>query len=84
MAMQAPQFPLPTFLHTNPLSIITAPALFIILALFFVVYSVLTGMLMYHWSAYGMKSQGVLVAESLFIFVSIILFLTAGFGLYYF
>ena len=39
---------------------------------------------MYHWSAYGMKSQGVFVAETVFVFISLILFFVAGLGISYF
>ena len=75
---------IPTLPHINFSSFINLPILLIILGLFFVAYASVGGVLMYHWSAYGMKSQGVLVAESLFLFVSVVLFVTAGLALYYF
>ena len=81
--MQIPQFSIPNFLHISP-SFINLPILLIILALFFMAYAGVSGVLMYHWSAYGMKSQGVLVTETLFLFISVILFVIAGLGLHYF
>ena len=77
-------FIMPVFPHINLPLFINKPVLLGILALFFIVYSVITGVLMYHWSAYGMKSQGVLVAETFFLFVSVILFVIAGLGISYF
>ena len=63
---------------------INRPVLFSILGLFFIMYLIVTWVLMYHWSAYGMKSQGVFAAETLFIFVSLVLFVFLGLAIYYF
>ena len=82
--MQLPQFSMPVFPHIDVSSFINTPTLLIILVLFFIAYAIVSGILMYHWSAYGMKSQGVLIAETLFLFVSVILFVIASLGLYYF
>ena len=75
---------IPAFPHINISSFIDKPILLIILALFFIAYASVSGVLMYHWSAYGMKSQGVLVAETLFLFISVILFVISGLAIYYF
>lgn len=64
--------------------ILNRPVLFIVFCLFFLVYSVLTAVLVYHWNNYGMRSKGILFAESLFFLVSISLFVVAGLSIYYF
>ena len=64
--------------------IFSTPILLIILIIFFVFYVILSGVLMYHWSAYGMKNTEIFVVESLYIFVSLILFGMASLALYYF
>lgn len=60
------------------------PALNIFLIIFFVFYFIISVILMYHWNAYGMKAQGVIVAETLYVFVSLALFLFASLALFYF
>ncbi|MFZ2522767.1 MAG: hypothetical protein WAW92_00060 [Minisyncoccia bacterium] len=56
-----------------------------ILTLFFIgylaVYIVLSFILFYHWRTYGMKSRGVVVAESIFVVVAAVLFLLAALSL---
>lgn len=79
---------LPTTLPTIPtfhLSILVSkPILIGILFVFFVLYSIVSGVLLYHWSAYGMRSPGIVVAESFYFFVSIVLFVFAGLSIYYY
>ena len=60
------------------------PVLLIILVIFFVAYVVLTSVLWYHWSKYGMGGHGIHVGQTLFLFVSVALFVLALAGLYYF
>lgn len=64
--------------------VLNIPVFTILLVIFFIFYVVISGVLMYHWSAYGMKSTGILVAETFYIFVSLVLFAMAGLALYYF
>ena len=82
--MELPQFVIPGLEHINLSWIINRPVLLIILGLFFVIYAIMTWVLMYHWSAYGMKSHGILVAKTLFLFVSTLLFVVSGLALTYF
>ncbi len=70
---------------TVSLALIINPAILtIVLFLFLVVYFIITVVLMYHWSAYGMRSAGILVGETLFILVSLVLFMVASLSIYYF
>lgn len=75
---------IPSFPELNISFVLNIPVLLVILVLFFIFYSVITSVLVYHWRAYGMKSAGILAAESLFFAVSVILFVTAGVSLFYF
>lgn len=63
---------------------ITENILTLILIIFFVFYAIVSGVLFYHWSAYGMNSFGIIVSESIYILVSITLFVIAGLSIYYF
>ncbi|MFA7216797.1 MAG: hypothetical protein WC095_02350 [Candidatus Paceibacterota bacterium] len=58
--------------------------LYIILGIFFLGYLVVSTILIYHWNTYGMRAQGVIVAEILYLFVSLSLFSIAVLSLYYF
>jgi hypothetical protein len=83
--MTSAQLTMPTLPFTIPTSwFFNVPVLLIVLAVFFVLYCIMTGVLWYHWSKYGMREHGVLVARTLFLFVSVILFCVALSGLYYF
>jgi hypothetical protein len=82
--MTIPAFDFSAFPKINPTLFITMPVLVGVLVFFFVAYTIISGVLVYHWSAYGMKSHAVFMAETLFLFVSIILFVTASLSLYYF
>jgi hypothetical protein len=64
--------------------IINKPVLGIVFVLYFIFYLLISGVLFYHWHAYGMKSAGIMIARSLFIFVSIFLFVMSGLTIYYF
>lgn len=60
------------------------PFLVLIFAVFLFVYAIISSILFYHWSSYGMNSVGIVVAEVLFLLISVILFAFAGFGILYF
>lgn len=64
--------------------VLHTPILYIILGIFFLSYLVISTVLIYHWNTYGMRAQGVIVAEILYLFVSLILFSIAVLSLYYF
>lgn len=65
---------LPAFHFTFAFS----PALLLgILAIFFLLYLVISAVLFYHWTAYGMGSHGILVGETLYVVVSVALLIVA-------
>ncbi len=64
--------------------IINKPVLMVLFGLYFVLYATVSAVLVYHWTSYGMRSRGIIVGESLFYFVSAVLFVTAGLSIYYF
>ena len=58
--------------------LVGAPILIIIFLIFTVCYIIVSFILLYHWSKYGMKSSGILVAQSLYVIVSaMLLFFTS-------
>lgn len=75
---------IPTLPEIKASFILNVPVLFTILILFLIFYGIVTSVLVYHWRAYGMKSKGILAAESMYFTVSVILFVTAGVSLFYF
>lgn len=86
MQLEFPQLPMIKFPFSNDLIafLLNTPALLIILTIFFIFYVVVSGVLVYHWNAYGMRSGGILIAKTFYIFVSVVLFIIAGLALYYF
>lgn len=64
--------------------ILQTPILYVILGIFFLGYLIMSIILIYHWNTYGMRAQGVIVAEILYLFVSLALFSIAVLSLYYF
>lgn len=74
----------PKFSNINFSIFLSRPILLILLVIFFLIYSILSGVILYHWKSYGMKGPGVLLAESLFLFVSLVLFVIAGVSMTYF
>jgi len=63
---------------------INIPVLIIFFFIFFVFYAIISSVIVYHWSAYGMKSRGIIIAEALFFGVSFALFAVATLSLFYF
>ncbi|HBD24807.1 MAG: hypothetical protein A2566_00080 [Candidatus Zambryskibacteria bacterium RIFOXYD1_FULL_40_13] len=59
------------------------PVFLIILVIFFIMYCIVSVILIYHWTQYGMKSVTVLFAETLFVFVSLFLFTLSFMSLNY-
>ena len=68
---------LPHFTNFNGLSFLSFPILVGILIVFFVLYLIVTLILMYHWSEYGMKSRGVIFGRLVFLCGSAFLFFVA-------
>ncbi len=64
-------------------SFFSKPILAGILVLYFTIYCVITGILFYHWRVYGMGSKKVIFAETIFLLVSIALFVFAGVSITY-
>ena len=79
-----PSLSMPGALHIDLSLLINLTVLTVIFVLFIVCYVILSSVLMYHWSAYGMRSHGILVSRFLFLFISVILFVIAGLALSYF
>ena len=82
--METPKLILPDLPHIHLSLFVNAPVLFGILILFFAFYVTVSSVLMYHWSAYGMRSSGILVGETLFLFVSVVLFVISVLSIHYF
>lgn len=82
--MELPAYGIPAFPDFNLPTYINSPVLIGVLILFSVVYAITTGVLVYHWSAYGMRSPGIIVAETIFLFVSLVLFVFAGLAISYY
>lgn len=70
--MKSPFADLPTL----PVSI-GKPIIWVFFALFFIGYAIITGILIYHWRKYGMSNKYIILAESLFLIVSVILLVLA-------
>ena len=63
---------------------VSRPALYLIFIVYFFLYAIVSAILFYHWKNYGMRSQGIMIARSLFIFVSIVLFVICGISIFLF
>ncbi len=62
--------------------LIGKPMLIVVYVVFILLYVLLSAVLIYHWSEFGMKSREVIFAESLFTLVSVILLLVAGLSIF--
>lgn len=47
--------------------------IWIIFGLFMVIYTIVSGILIYHWRKYGMKTRPIIVAETIYIMISLVL-----------
>jgi len=72
------------FVGDKLFSLVSGNILMISLVLFFICYSVVSVFLIYHWTAYGMRHAGVILAETVFILVSVLLFIVAIISINYF
>ena len=72
-------------LPTLPLSVFFNSYVMSGILVVFLFFYVIVGMvLFYHWSAYGMRSHGILIAETLFSFISVVLFVIASLAIHYY
>ena len=75
--METPNLLLPT-LAIPHISLVLSPAVLLgALFVFGIFYLIITGILFYHWTSYGMGNHGVHIAEILFIVVSALVFVVA-------
>ena len=75
--------PLPQFSLAKLSFLFNPPVLFVLLAVFFVLYLLASGALWYHWSKYGMGRSEIAIVKTLFVFVSAALFVFALLGISY-
>ena len=75
--MQFPAITLPTVLIPH-LALVLSPVILLgILILFGIFYLIISSILFYHWTSYGMGSHGIHVGEVMFVSVSVLVFLVA-------
>lgn len=80
-----PKYVPPDFVRFFNFSIlVNTPILIIIFIIFALCYTIVSVVLVYHWSRYGMKSPGIIIAEVLYLFVSLCLFFFASQALLYY
>jgi hypothetical protein len=65
-------------------SFVSTPFLIIVFVIFALLYVLVSCILVYHWSKYGMRSPGIVIAEILFLFVSLALFWFASLAILYY
>lgn len=82
--MPTPQLLLPSFPNISLSFLVNTQVLLVVLVLFFILYAIISLVLFYHWSEYGMRSGGILLTETLFSLVSVVLFTIAGLAIYYY
>lgn len=75
--MQAPTLTLPTFALAHISFVLSSTVLLSSLLVFGIFYLIITGILFYHWTSYGMGNHGIHVAELLFVVVSGLFFVVA-------
>ncbi len=63
---------------------ITPDILLIVLGVFLFFYLIVSAVLFYHWSAYGMHSKGIVIGKTIFSIVSVILLLLSWFSITYY
>lgn len=84
MQIDVPVMSLPSLPIDKLLFLINTPVLLVIFVLFSIVYAIVSIILIYHWTTYGMRSAGILIAETLFIFISVVLLIITFMALNYF
>lgn len=79
-----PQLITPSSINFNLFSYVDSQVLFIILGLFFIFYIIVGVALFYHWVKYGMAHSGVVLAETVFVLGSVVLFTVAVLSINYY
>ena len=80
-----PQYTGPDFTKfVNFSGFLGTPLLIIIFLLFTAFYVIVSLVLFYHWSKYGMRSSGIIIAETLYVFVSAVLLFFASLAVLYY
>jgi hypothetical protein len=74
----------PSFSFFEGSFILGKPFMVVVLVIFFAMYAVYSSVLIYHWSSYGMKNPDIIFAETLFIMVSLSLFIISGTSLFFY
>lgn len=82
--MDLPILQMPAFPHIKLAILVNTPTLLLLFGFFIIFYASVSSVLIYHWHSYGMKSPGILFAETIYLFVSLVLFVISGISLYYF
>lgn len=82
--MQTSQIIATVFPHVSLSFLSTTPILLVLLIIFIILYVIVSLVLFYHWSEYGMGSSVILFAKTVFIAVSLILFTVSFIALNYF
>lgn len=62
---------------------INKPLLLIFTLIFIFIYIIIAFVLFYHWSSYGMRSRGIIMAKNLFVSVSLFFLICMFVSLYY-
>ncbi len=75
--MELPQFSLPLLPKLDLSKVLTPKALVFVLSVFFIIYSIFSLILFYHWFTYGMKNWGIFVGSVVFSVVSVVLFIVS-------
>lgn len=82
--MELPQLVLPSLPSLNLAFVVNSYVLSIILIVFAAIYFVISSVLFYHWETYGLGSRGIIMAETLFVIVSVVLFIITFLSVSYF
>lgn len=75
--MQLPAIIMPSLPGLNMNFFLGTQFLFVVLGVFFIIYLLISLVLFYHWTAYGMGSRGIVFSEIVFLAFSVLLFITA-------
>jgi len=88
MQMEYPELYVPKLIPNIPnLSLglfVNQSSMMVVLLLFIIVYLIISGVLIYHWKTYGMRSPRVIFAEAVYFIISFVLLGIAGGAVYYF
>lgn len=75
--MTSSDFSIPAFPEIHIPFLAEVPVLFVIFISSFIIYVIISIILMYHWSQYGTHRGVIVFAQALFVIVSVVLFILA-------